>query len=114
MKKEFDYKLRFQGKIAVLNFSGVISQEPKERLDSCLKEVICSDAKVFFLLFTHVQSVDSSAIRKLALIQRELRKKKCDLWLVGLERELKQYLLDKGIIRLHELKNSLNEFVRVA
>ncbi len=112
MKKEFDYKLKVQGKMAVVNFSGTISHDPKERLDTCLKEVICSEAKIYFLLFNDVQAVEASALRELALIQQELRKKKCELWLVGIERELKKYLLDKGIIRLHELKSSLNDFVR--
>lgn len=100
--------------MAVLNFSGVISHEPKKRLDKCLKEVICSEVKVFFILFNDVQAVDSSALRELALIQQELRKKKCDLWLVGIQKDLKKYLLAKGIIRRHELKASLNEFVKAA
>ncbi|HXH32623.1 MAG TPA: STAS domain-containing protein [Bacteriovoracaceae bacterium] len=111
MEKSFDLKITSKFGYEVITLSGRITKDAKDNLETCTQEIINSTSKTFILFFNDVSVVDNTVLRELTLLQQEIRKKKVELFLVGLGSEIKQQLIDKGIIRMSEVRKSLEEVV---
>ena len=106
---EFDYRIIFQNDVLIVTFKGMISKETKDRMQNCLQEIIALEPKLSVLVFKDVPAVDMPIFRELTMIQQEIRKKGGKLFITGLSVSLKNYLIEKAIVRNGELKNSLEE-----
>jgi len=95
----------------ILSMKGKIGRSSKDALFKSLEEISKDASKHILILFKDVTNVELAATRDLALLQQEIRKTK-KLYLVGLNKELKAMLLEKGIIREKELRNSLEEALK--
>lgn len=108
---EFEYKCITGNNLLILALKGKIGRSAKDVLYKSLDEIIKDPANHVLVLFKDVTQVELMATRDLALLQQEVRKSK-KLYLVGLNKELKNMLLEKGIIREKELRNSLEEALK--
>lgn len=108
---EFEYKCISKNNLTVVTFKGRFNKEALEGLGQCRQELTGSEAKFVIFLFKDVPVIDVVVNRELTLLQQELRKSK-QLYLVGMNRTLKLSLLDKGLIRQSELKESLEEAIK--
>lgn len=106
---EFEYKLIHQSHVSVITLKGRIGKDARELLEQCRKEIESVDAEVVILLFKDVPSVDPAVFREFTLIQQDIRKKNTQLYLIGLSNTIKNYLNERAIIRLNEVRNSLEE-----
>ena len=111
MDKPFDVKITSKFGYEVITLTGRITKDAKDNLETCTQEVINSKSKTFILFFNDVPYVENTVLRELTILQQEIRKKKVELYLVGLGLEVKQQLIDKGIIRIGEIRKSLEEVV---
>lgn len=108
---EFEYKLIQQSRVSVITLKGRIGKDAKEHLEQCRKDIEELDADIIILLFKDVPVVDPAVFREVTLIQQDIRKKNIQLYLVGLSNTVKNYLNDRAIIRLSEVKNTLEEIL---
>ena len=108
---EFEYKAITKNNLLILAFRGKIGRASKESLSKSLEETLNDSANHVLILFKDVSQVELAATRDLALLQQEIRKTK-KLYLVGLNKDLKNMLLEKGIIREKELRNSLEDALK--
>lgn len=112
MAEEFGYKLIEKSPVTIVTFQGRMNKDAKEPLLKCHEDMnqLQSGNVIFF--FKDVQAVDNIIFRELTLVQTELRKKGINIFVVGLSSSLKQFLTEKGIVRLGEIKGSLDEAIR--
>lgn len=108
---EFDYKIILQNEVLILILAGKLGKESKSRLEACGQELKELNHKFAVIIFKDTSTVEMVIFRELILIQQELRKKS-DLAIVGLNKQLRLYLNEKAVIRLHEVKNSLEEALK--
>lgn len=106
---DFEYKIVTQNDVAVVTFKGKFSTQAISQLETCHQEVVGLSSKMIILFFKDVDAFDQPVLRNLTLLQQEIRKKSHALYLVGLNQRMRQFLYDKGVIRLGELKNSLED-----
>jgi anti-anti-sigma regulatory factor len=106
---EFEYQIVEKGPVVVLTLKGRLTKEVKEKVEECIKEVSIYESKTFILYFKSVIGIDQIALRDFSLLQQEIRRKNEHLFLVGLTSSLKQDLYDRGVIRLNEVRNSLED-----
>lgn len=109
--KDFTYKITSKNDFVVVSFKGQMNKHAKDQLETCLQELISFDSKIIILLFKDIPTIDGAVLRQLTLIQQEIRKKNKRLALTGLSTILKNFLYDKGIIRLNEIHPSLEELL---
>jgi anti-anti-sigma regulatory factor len=109
MSMDFEYKIIEKNDFVVITFKGRISKEAKKTLEDCIEKIESFESKTFALLFKDVSGFDQSASREFSLLLQEIRKKNTRLYLVGLNLSLKLELNDRGLIRLKEVRNSLEE-----
>ncbi len=112
MEKHFDWKITSKFGFEVITLSGKITKDARDPLQTCREEVLSSRSKTFILFFNDVPSIDQTVFRDLTILQQEIRKKRVELYLVGLGNELRQQLIAKGIVRVGELRRSLEEVVQ--
>ena len=105
MNSELEYKIAVKGDILIVSFRGVFIKEHLGTLEACHKEVLENKKAKVILILKDVSEIDQSVIRQFSLFQQDIRKNHVSLAIVGLSKIIKQYLLDKGILRLNELKN---------
>lgn len=112
MADEFGYKLIEKNPVTIVTFQGRMNKDAKESLLKCHQDMneVQSGNVIFF--FKDVQAVDHIIFRELTMVQAELRKKGKNIFVVGLSTSLKQFLTEKGIVRLAEVKSSLDEAIR--
>lgn len=108
--EEFKYKIITRSDLVIVTFKGVMNKHAKDQLEACLQELSSFESKIVVLLFKEVSAIEISVLRKLSLIQHETRKKN-QLFLVDMSSRLKQFLNDKGVIRLVEIKPSLEHIL---
>lgn len=108
---DFEYKCITSNNLLILSLKGKIGRAAKDALTKSLEEITNDQANHVLILFKDVTNVELAATRDLALLQQEIRKTK-KLYLVGLNKDLKAMLLEKGIIREKELRNSLEEALK--
>lgn len=109
-----EYKIINQKSVSIIAFAGDITRHDKEVLEKCLKEVLDLKAELMIILFKNVNLVEPIAFRDLTLIQHEARKKSNELKVVGLNLNVKNILSMGGVIRLTEVKRSLDEALAAA
>ena len=108
--EDFMYKIITKNDLVIVAFKGVMNKNAKDQLETCLQELSSFESKIVVLLFKEVPTVEISVLRELSFIQHETRKKN-KLFLVDLRSRLKQFLYDKGVIRLVEIKPSLEHIL---
>ncbi|MCM2348582.1 MAG: hypothetical protein NDI69_01085 [Bacteriovoracaceae bacterium] len=108
---EFETKLITRNDLSVIAFKGRMSKEAREELKKCQEEILNSESKIIILLFKDLITVDMAVYRELTMLQQEIRKAK-QLYLVGFNKALKQLLIEKGIIRLNEVKETLEDALK--
>ncbi len=108
---DFEYKCISSNNLMILSLKGKIGRAAKDALFKSLEDISKDAAKHILIHFKDVTNVELAATRDLALLQQEVRKTK-KLYLVGLNKDLKAMLLEKGIIREKELRNSLEEALK--
>lgn len=108
---EFEYKFLTKNNFTIITFKGRMSKEAKESLLQCQQELLALDSKVVIFLFKDVPTVDQVVNRELAILQQEVRKSK-QLFLVGINKNLKLLLLEKGILRQNEIRESLEDTLK--
>lgn len=108
---DFEYKCITSNNLVILSLKGKIGREAKDSLSESLEKILNDPANHVLILFKDVTHVELASTRDLAMLQQEIRKSK-KLYLVGLNKDLKIMLLDKGIIRERELRNSLEEALK--
>jgi len=108
---EFEYKINVMNDFLVITFKGKITREDKEKWQTCYQECQSHNGKNVVVVLKDVSSIDHSMSRDFALFQQEVRKVSKSFYLMGLKLQLKQDLDSRGLVRIHELKNSLDEIL---
>lgn len=104
------YKIISQKNVSIVAISGDITRHDKELLEKCYKEAAeILESRVLIILFKNVSMVEPITFRDLTMIQHDARKKNMNLRVVGLSSSVKNTLSSGGVIRLAEIKNSLDE-----
>lgn len=112
MSEGFIYKIIEKNAVVIVSFQGKITKDAKELLFKCQQELDQIQSRNVIFYFKDVPSVDHIVFRELTLIQSEIRKNGLSLYIVGLSSLLKQFLIEKGIVRPAEIRNSLEEALR--
>lgn len=108
---EFEYKINVMNDFLVITFKGKITREDKEKWQTCHQECQSYNGKNVVVVFKDVLSIDHSMSRDFAIFQHEVRKVNKSFYLMGIKLQLKQDLDSRGLVRIHELKNSMEEIL---
>lgn len=106
---EFEYKITSKNGVSIVTFKGKLTKETKDHLESCRQEISTDTSTLVIFYFKEVPAVDPAVFREFTLLQQEIRKKNVPLYLTGLDNSTKQYLVDRAVVRLSELKKSLHD-----
>lgn len=106
---DFEYRITSKHNVSVITFIGKISKESRDQLETCRQEMLEDKSKMVIIYFKDVSNIDPCVFREFTLLQQEIRKKNAELFLAGLDTSVKQYLVDRAVIRLGEVKKSLQE-----
>lgn len=109
MSFDFEYKIASKNGVSVVTLKGKICKEAKDQLDNCLKEILSANSTHMILYFKDVTTLEPSMFREFTILQQEIRKKNIPLYLTGLDNSTRQYLVDRAVVRLHEIKKSLQD-----
>ena len=104
-----EYKIITQKNVSVLSFSGDITRHDRESLEKLYEEVSGIQCEKAVLVFKNTNLVETITFRDLTMIQHEFRKKNAAVKIVGLPLMLKNTLSEGGVIRLAEVRNSLED-----
>lgn len=106
---EFDYSIHETNEYLIIALKGKITRDIKDKWQTCFQEALGYESKIVVVAFKDVHSLDHSMSRDFAIFQQELRKKNKSFFLVGVKNQLKIDLDGRGLIRSHEMKNSIQE-----
>ncbi len=106
------HKLINQKNVSILTISEDILKEDGPILQACAKELAETKSVLTILNFKEVNTIEAIVLRELTVLQHEIRKSESALKIVGLKPAVKNYLIEKGIIRQNEIKASLDEALR--
>lgn len=106
------HKLINQKNVSILTISEDILKEDAPLLIACTKELAETKSTLTIINFKEVNNIDHIVLRELTLMQHEIRKAESILKIVGLKPLIKNFLLEKGIIRQSEVKSTLDEALR--
>lgn len=109
MDKKFEYEIKSKNDLLIVTLKGALNKEAQAKLETLNQEILSAKAKINVLYFRDVLSADSTVFRHLTLIQQNSRSENKKLFVIGLTTSLKQLLNEKGIIRINETKNTLEE-----
>jgi len=112
MTDEFSYRIIEKNAVVVVTLHGKITKEAKDGLSRCHQELQKVQSKNVIFFFKDVSSVDHIVFRDLTLIQSDVRKNGLSVVVTGLSTSLKQFLNEKGVIRINEVKASLEEALK--
>ena len=110
---ELQYKVLVKEDYIFITFKGRITKESKEALKSCLEQSLTSGASNVVMIMKDINAIDLSMNRDFTLFQHELRHNKKNIYLVGLKLLLKEDLSSRGLVRIHEVKNNLEEVIQI-
>ncbi len=108
---KFEFKIIEKNDFVVVTFKGRISKESREVIQACHSELNNFTSKTIIFFFKDVTGVDVAVSRDFTLLQQDVRKNN-KLYLVGLSLNLKLELNEKGLIRLREVRGSLEEVLK--
>lgn len=106
------HKLINQKNVSILTISEDISKVDAPLIEECIKELSGIKSTLTIINFKEVNSIDNIVLRELTVLQHEIRKSESVLKIVGLKPAVKNYLIEKGIVRQSEIKSSLDEALR--
>ena len=109
----FEYNIKTKNDYAVVTLNGPMTKDAREQLEQCHQDLMLFEAKNIILYFKEVLTLDAGIYRELTLLQQDIRKKNKSLNLVGLCASKKQILVDKGVVRVTEVKTSLEEALKL-
>lgn len=112
MSDGFSYRIIEKNTVVVVSLHGRLTKDAKDSLNQCHQELQRVQSKRIIFLFKDVSSVDHIVFRELTLIQSEVRKNGVSVVVTGLSLSLKQFLYEKGVIRLGEVRSSLEEALK--
>lgn len=107
--RDLDYKIISQNNVTIITFSGKITKESKEQLITCRELLTTEKSSTVILYFKDITTFEPCTFREFTLLQQEIRKNTVDLFVAGLDSKTKEYLLDRAVIRLSEIKKSLSD-----
>ncbi len=108
-----NYRIISQNSLTVINFEGSITRADRDALMTCMEEMKSLSSSAFILNFKNVSDVEYLLFRELTMLQHEVRRKNVDLVVAGLGMKLKALLLEKGVVRVSELKGSVGEAIQI-
>lgn len=106
------HKLINQKNVSILTISEDIVKEDGPALEACARELSEKKSILTIINFKEVNSIEAVVLRELTVLQHEIRKSESVLKIVGLKPAVKNYLIEKGIIRQSEIKATLDEALR--
>lgn len=109
MSVDFEYKIASKNGVSLVTLKGKLCKEAKSQLENCLQEIMSANASHLILYFKDNTTIEPGVFREFTLLQQEIRKKNIPLYLTGLDASTKQYLLDRAVVRLNEIKKSLQD-----
>lgn len=107
--RDFDYKITTKNNVTIVTFSGKINMESKSQLQACREELFSEQAQLVIFYCKDVTVVEPCVFRDFTLLQHDIRQKRIELFVAGLDNHTKQYLVDRAVIRLDESKKTLLE-----
>ena len=109
MIETFEYNIKTKHDFTVVTWTGPMTRDARVMLEQCRQDLLIFESKIIILYFKQVQTLDATIFRQLTILQHDVRKKNKSLKLVGLGGDKRQLLIDSGVVRLNELKASLEE-----
>jgi anti-anti-sigma regulatory factor len=104
------YFISVKGRILVATFVGSVEFSTIDILANCKAEIAeTEDIGFVILYFRDVETVSGDGIGSLTKMQIEIRTRSCDLNICSLKPNIKEKLLNMGVIRVSELSNNLPE-----
>lgn len=111
---ELQYKVLEKEDYVFITLKGKITKGSKEALKICLGHSLGSSASHVVIIMKDINSIDLSMNRDFTLSQHELRHNKKNIYIVGLKHLLKEDLSSRGLLRIHEVKNNLEEVIEIS
>lgn len=112
MDKKIEYKIVDNNGVSIVSLKGNISRNAKSVFDACKNELTESHSKVVIFYFKDVTGFEHVALRELVILLHETRKNNQRVLITGLTAILKKDLCEKGVIRLEEIKASLEDALK--
>lgn len=112
MDEALQYKLVENNGVTIISLKGKISKNSKEIFDKCFQELLGLNSDVVIFYFKDVPAVERGALRDLTLLQHDIRKNNKAVIITGLSTILKQDLVEKAVIRLNEVKPTLEDALK--
>lgn len=112
MADSFEYKIVENNDVVVVTLQGNLTRNAKDDFKKCHQELILVSSKNIIFFFKDVSLIEPIILRDLTLIQHDTRKNNKRIFVTGLSSSMKQVLNEKGIIRLTEFKNSLDDALK--
>lgn len=106
------HKIINQKNVSILTISEDISKLDAPLIEACTKELAEMKSSLTIINFKEVNNIDNIVLRELTVLQHEIRKSESVLKIVGLKPAVKNYLIDKGVIRQNEIKSTLDEALK--
>jgi anti-anti-sigma regulatory factor len=108
---EFEYKINEMKEYLVITLKGKITRDCKDNWQACFQECLGYKEKNVVVVLKDVIGIDHSMSRDFALFQQDIRKSNKAFYLMGLKLQLRQDLDSRGLVRIHEIKNTLDEIL---
>lgn len=106
---EFEYSVNEMKSFLIINLKGRITKDSKERLNACMETSLEYKEKNVLIILKDVVGIDHIMSRDFALFQQNIRAQSKSFFLIGLKLQLKQELQGRGIVRIHEVKNTIGD-----
>lgn len=106
---EFEYSVNELKNFLVINLKGKITKESKEKLNACMETCKTYQDKNVLIILKDVVGIDHIMSRDFAIFQQNIRSQNKSFFLIGLKLQLKQELQGRGIVRIHEVKNTIGD-----
>ena len=103
----FSFKITSKKDVTVVSFTGKIDKDSKAMIEECRKQVIAVRPSLVVIYFKEIKSIDATILREITLFQHEIRKKRIELYIAGLDNNMREFLLERAVIRVSEYKKTL-------
>lgn len=103
----FGYKITSKKDVTVVSFTGKIDKDSKSLIDACRNQVFKERPSLVVIYFKDIESIDATILRDITLFQHEIRKKRIELYIAGLDNNMREFLLERAVIRISEYKKTL-------
>jgi anti-anti-sigma regulatory factor len=108
----FQFFLAQRNTVAIVSLVGPLTAAAAGDLDKCAEALREAGARWVVLNFRDVPPTqDRTALRALAQLQKQAREAAAGLFLTGVHPKLRAFLQDRGVIRPHELLDSVRDAI---